>query len=86
MRIVCGLDVHKDSVFVYIMGEDGDKFEAKYGVLTPELEELRQLLLDHEVKVVTMESTSVYLHLIWRVLGRGLETGESLLYQTASRS
>lgn len=68
MRIVCGLDVHKDSVFVYIMGEDGDKFEAKYGVLTLELEELRQLLLDHEVKVVTMESTSVYLHLIWRVL------------------
>lgn len=68
MRIVCGLDVHKDSVFVCIMNENGDKFEAKYGGLTPELEELRQLLLDHEVKEVTMESTSIYWHPVWRVL------------------
>lgn len=68
MRIVCGLDVHKDSVFVCIMNENGDKFESRYGVLTPELEDLRQLLLDHEVKEVTMESTSIYWHPIWRVL------------------
>ena len=45
MRIVCGLDVHKDSVFVCILNEKGEKFEAKYGVLTPELEELHQLLM-----------------------------------------
>ena len=38
MRIVCGFDVHKDSVFVCIMNENSDKFEAKYGILTPELE------------------------------------------------
>ena len=50
------------------MNEDGEKFEAKYGVLTPELEELRQLLLDHGVKEVTMESTSIYWHPMWRVL------------------
>ena len=68
MRIVCGLDVHKDSVFVCILSENGDKFEAKYGVLTPELEELHQLLLDHGVKEVTMESTSIYWHPVWRIL------------------
>lgn len=75
MRIVCGLDVHKDSVFVCILSENGDKFEAKYGVLTPDLEELRQLLLNHEVQEVTMESTSVYWHPVWRVLEdiRGLK-------------
>ncbi len=39
MRIVYGLEVHKDSVFVCILSEKGDKFEAKYGVLTPEMEE-----------------------------------------------
>lgn len=72
MRIVCGLDVHKDSVFVCILNEKGDKFEAKYGVLTPELEDLKQLLLAHGVKEVTMESTSIYWHPIWRVL-EGLE-------------
>lgn len=69
MRIVCGLDVHKDSVFVCILNEKGEKFESKYGVLTPELEELHQLLLTHEVKEVTMESTSIYWHPIWRILG-----------------
>lgn len=68
MRIVCGLDVHKDSVFVCILSENGDKIEAKYGVLTPELEELHQLLLNHGVKEVTMESTSIYWHPIWRIL------------------
>ena len=68
MRIVCGLYVHKDSVFVCILSENGDKFEAKYGVLTPELEELHQLLVNHGVKEVTMESTSIYWHPIWRIL------------------
>ncbi len=68
MRIVCGLDVHKDSVFVCILSENGDKYEAKYGVLTPELEELHQLLLNHGVTDVTMESTSIYWHPIWRIL------------------
>lgn len=68
MRIVCGLDVHKDSVFVCILSENGDKFESKYGVLTPELEELHQLLVNHGVKEVTMESTSIYWHPIWRIL------------------
>lgn len=68
MRTVCGLDVHKDSVFVCFLNENGDKFEAKYGVLTPELEELHKLLLDHGVKEVTMESTGIYRHPIRRIL------------------
>lgn len=68
MRIVCGLDVHKDSIFACILNENGEKFECKLGVLTPELEELHQLLLTHDVKEVTMESTSIYWHPIRRVL------------------
>lgn len=68
MRVVCGLDVHKDSVFVCILNENGAKYECKFGVLTPELESLHQLLLTHDVKEVTMESTSIYWHPIWRIL------------------
>ncbi len=60
MRIVCGPDVHKDSVFVCILCENGDKFEAGYGILTPELEKLRRLLLTHELNEVSMESTGIY--------------------------
>lgn len=33
-----------------------------------ELEELHQLLLNHNVKEVTMESISIYWHPIWRIL------------------
>lgn len=68
MKNVCGLDVHKDSVFMCILKENGEKFEAKFGVLTPELDRLRDLLVFHSVGEVAMESTSIYWIPIWRVL------------------
>ena len=40
MRIVCGLDVHKDSIFLCIMSNTCEIFEKKYGVLTNKLEEM----------------------------------------------
>jgi transposase len=68
MRQVCGLDVHKDSVFVCILNEDGLVFQEKFGVLTPELEKLASTLQAHDVSEVCMESTSVYWMPVWRVL------------------
>ena len=40
MRHVCGLDVHKDSVFVCILNERGVVFQEKFGALTPSPEAL----------------------------------------------
>jgi transposase len=68
MRTVCGLDVHKDSVFVCILNENGIVFSAKYGVLTPQLEQLLSVLRQYDVGEVCMESTSIYWMPIWRVL------------------
>ena len=68
MRNVCGLDVHKDSVFMCILKENGDKIEEKFGVLTPDLDRLRDLLVCHSVGEIAMESTSIYWIPIWRVL------------------
>ena len=68
MRQVCGLDVHKDSVFVCILNENGIIFQEKFGVLTPELEQLASVLQDHDVGEVCMESTSIYWMPVWRVL------------------
>lgn len=68
MRTVCGLDVHKDSVFVCILNENGIVFSAKYGVLTPQLEQLLCVLRQYDVGEVCMESTSIYWMPIWRVL------------------
>jgi len=68
MRQVCGLDVHKDSVFVCILNENGVVFQEKFGVLTPELEQMAAKLQELDVSEVCMESTSVYWMPVWRVL------------------
>ena len=65
---VCGLDVHKDSVFACILNENGVVFQEKFGVLTPELEQLAAKLQEHDVSQVCMESTSIYWMPVWRVL------------------
>ena len=37
---MCGLDVHKDSVFVCILNEKGVVFQEKFGTLPPSPEAL----------------------------------------------
>jgi hypothetical protein len=39
MKAVCGLDVHKDSVYLCILSEFGELVEKVFGVLTYQLEE-----------------------------------------------
>lgn len=67
-RTVCGLDVHKDSVFCCILCADGRKIQHKFGVLTEELITLRDLTESEGVEECAMESTSIYWMPIWRVL------------------
>lgn len=67
-RTVCGLDVHKDSVFCCIIRTDGQKIQHKFGVLTEELMTLRDLMESEGVEECAMESTSIYWMPIWRVL------------------
>ena len=55
MRTVCGLDVHKDSVFVCILNENSILFQGKIGVLTPDLERLVVVLHEHGATEVCME-------------------------------
>ena len=38
MKKVCGIDVHKDSVFMCIMNEKEEKIEEKFSTLTPDLD------------------------------------------------
>ena len=44
MRRVCGLDVHKDSIYMCILYENGSKIESVFGVLTPELYKVYPLM------------------------------------------
>ena len=68
MRAVCGLDVHKDTVYLCILCETGEIFENVYGVLTCELKNMCREMRRREVTEVTMESTATYWIPIWRVL------------------
>ena len=68
MKTVAGLDVHKDSVYLCIMRENGEKIERVYDVLTPELDSMRDFMTENDVSEAAMESTSVYWIPIWRVL------------------
>lgn len=68
MRIVCGLDVHKGSIYLCILSSTGEILEQVFGVLTTQLEEMRDLMLKYNVQEVGMESTSVYWIPVWRVL------------------
>lgn len=68
MKVVCGLDVHKDSVFCCILCANGEKIQHKFGVLTEELLTLRDLMVSEGVEECAMESTSIYWIPIWRVL------------------
>ena len=67
MKVVCGLDVHKDSVFCCILCANGEKIQHKFGVLTEELVTLRDLMVSEGVEECAMESTSIYWIPIWRV-------------------
>lgn len=56
MRQVCGLDVHKDTIFACIMNDSGVIFQEKFGTLTSELNRLSCNLEAHDVSLVGMRS------------------------------
>lgn len=68
MRQVCGLDVHKDTIFACIMNNSGVIFQEKFGTLTSELNRLASDLESYDVSLVGMESTSVYWRPVWKRL------------------
>lgn len=73
MEGFCGLDIHKDSVFMCILKVTQEKIEGVFGTSTPELERLRLVLLSHCVAEVAMESTSIYWVPVWRMLESDFE-------------
>ncbi|MBD5505779.1 MAG: IS110 family transposase [Lachnospiraceae bacterium] len=73
-RTVDGLDVHKDSIYLCIMGHDeAIIFEKTYGVLTPDLRRMCEDMLERGVTEVAMESTAVYWIPVWNELCESME-------------
>ena len=70
-----GLDVHKNTIFCAIYGDDSPKETSKHEVkefqsLTYEIEQMGKYLQAEGVKRVAMESTGIYWIPIWNILER----------------
>ncbi len=87
MRTVCGLDVHKDTVYLCILSETGKIFKNVYGVLTYQLRQMRRDMRLHGVTEATMESTATYWIPVWRVLElcKGVTDPEELIRKVHGR-
>ena len=73
-RTIAGLDVHKDSIYLCIMGHDeAIIFEKTYGVLTPDLRQMCTDMTDRGVTEAAMESTAVYWVPVWNELCESME-------------
>ena len=73
-RTVAGLDVHKDSIYLCIMGHDeAIIFEKTYGVLTPDLRQMCHDMMERGVTEAAMESTAVYWVPVWNELCESME-------------
>lgn len=73
-RTVAGLDVHKDSIYLCIMGHDeAIIFEKTYGVLTTELRQMCNDMVERGVAAAAMESTAVYWVPVWNELCESME-------------
>ena len=73
-RTVAGLDVHKDSIYLCIMQEDGSiVLEKTYGTLTTDLRRMCVEMLERDVTEAAMESTAVYWVPVWNELCGSVE-------------
>ena len=71
---VAGLDVHKNTIYLCIMDHDETViFERTYGVLTPELRQMRQDMIERGVTEAAMESTAVYWVPVWNELCEAMD-------------
>lgn len=68
MKTVCGLDVHKSMLLMCILKVNGSKVIQEFSTLTVDVESMRDLMHEHGVEEVGMESTGVYWIPIWRIL------------------
>jgi transposase len=68
MKTVCGLDVHKSIILMCILKENGEKVIQEFSTLTVDVECMLNLMKEHNVNEVGMESTGIYWIPIWRIL------------------
>ncbi len=87
---VCGLDVHKDSIFCSIYDGKTSSEVKVFNSMTRDIYEMGEYLMKEDVKQAAMESTSIYWIPVWNILiEMGFEltlVNPFLIKQKASKS
>ena len=68
MKKVCGLDVHKDSIFCAIYNGDICSMVKEFTTMTPEIYSMGEYLQSEEVEEIALESTGIYWIPVWDLL------------------
>jgi len=68
MRRVCGLDVHKDTIFCATFDGKTKTPVTEYTTLTASIQRMGEMLKDAGVKTIAMESTGMYWISVWNIL------------------
>ncbi len=68
MKTVCGLDIHKSMILLCIIKANGEKIIREFSTLTVDIESIRDLIKEHQVQEIGMESTGIYWIPVWRIL------------------
>jgi transposase len=68
MKRVCGLDVHKDSIFCATFNGKKHGEVKEYSTLTSSIKSMGEILLSDGIEAIAMESTSIYWIPVWNIL------------------
>ena len=68
MKKVCGLDVHKDSIFYAIYNDSNHSKVKEFNTMTPGIYSMGEYLQSEEVEEVALESTGIYWIAVWDLL------------------
>ena len=68
MNKVCGLDIHKDTIFMAVLSTKGKVQLREFSTLTSDIEVLKGFLIKEGVQQIAMESTGIYWIPVWRLL------------------
>jgi transposase len=68
MKTVSELDVHKSMILMCILKRNGEKIIQEFSTLIKDVEKMREIMKEHGVEEIGMESTGIYWIPIWRLL------------------
>jgi len=68
MKKVCGLDVHKDSIFCAIYNGEVCSVVKEFTTMTPDIYLMGEYLQSEEVEEIALESTGIYWIPVWDLL------------------